>query len=170
MSRDSFMKYRRISAMCGLVLSLALCAFALGGCELFAEDSPRLVIKNESLAPITRVEFWKETPETKKIGNRVGAALIKQVTDFKNYFTHLKEYIAALREYAVAANKVIQTTPPLIVDETIISVGGSGSWGLEAGKSYIARVNGVLSPVSMNRGSLNTVYVFDGKNLSEKER
>ncbi|MDR1252156.1 MAG: hypothetical protein LBK62_08300 [Treponema sp.] len=164
------MKYLQISAMGGLVLSLALCALALGGCELFAKDPPRLVIKNESPTPITRVEFWKETPETEEIGNRVGVALIKQVTDFNNYFTHLKEYIVALHEYAVAADKVAQTTPPLIADGTVISVGGSGSWDLEAGKSYIARVNGVLSPVSMNRGSLDTVYVFDGKNLSEKER
>jgi hypothetical protein len=165
------MKYHRIATACGFALSLVLCAFALGGCELFVEDPPpQLVIKNESSGPITRVEFWEETPELETINSRAGEAFFKQFTDIANCLKHTAEYIAALYEYEVAAKKVAQTMSPLIEDNTVIPVGGSRSWDLETGKGYIVRVNGVLSSATMNRGSLDTVYVFDGKDLLENER
>jgi hypothetical protein len=162
------MKYRQTALACGFVLSLVLCAFALGGCELFAEDPPRLVIRNESPGPVTSVEFWEETPELSEIGVRYAKAFVKQFTDPGNFLIHVAEYITALAEYIVVADKVTQTTPSLIKDDTVIPVGGSRSWDLDADESYIARINGKLAHVSMNRGSIDTVYVFDGENLGER--
>jgi hypothetical protein len=165
------MKYRRISAMCTLAFSLVLCAFALCGCDLFTEDPPQLVIKNESPDPITSVEFWEETPELEAIGRRAGEAFFKQFTDYANFPRHMAEWIAATVEYAAAANKVAQTTPPVIEDNTVIPVGGSRSWDLDQDESYFVRINDDgVHPVDMNSGSLDTVYVFDGERLQEEKK
>jgi hypothetical protein len=164
------MKYYRIADVWALALSLLLCAFALGGCELFAEDPPQLVIKNASLGPIICIEFWEETPELEEIGNRGAEAFIKQFTDPDNFLIHMAELWAVAFEYGVAAGSVAETTPPFIKDETVIPAGSSRSWDLETERSYIVRVNNVeIYPASMNRGSMDTVYVFDGENLSEKK-
>jgi hypothetical protein len=162
------MKYHRIAAAWALALSPVLYAFALGGCDLFAEDPPRLVIENASPGPITSVAFWEETAELEEINTRFQEAVLKQFTDFDNLPIHMAESIAILIEYIIAAGKVAQTTPPLIKDDTVIPSGGSRSWDLETDKTYIARINRGLHPVSMNRGSIDTVYVFDGNNVSEK--
>jgi hypothetical protein len=133
------------------------------------EDPPRLIIRNESTDPIVNVEFWGETPELKKIRARGSEALLKQFTDWENLPIYMATYTEALLEYGVVASKMAQTTPPLIEDATVIPSGGSCSWDLEAGETYIARVNNSgLFPVTKNEGSLDTVYVFDGQELGEE--
>jgi hypothetical protein len=163
------MKYHQIIAACGLALLLVLCAFALGGCDLFVKDTPRLVIRNESSGDITTVEFWKETPEAKEISAKAGESLLKQFTDPDNFITHLSNSIKALKEYTEVADKITRTTAPLIDDSTVIPAGGSRSWELETDESFVARVNGKVHSVSTDRGSMDTVYVFNGENLT-KER
>ncbi|MDR2070253.1 MAG: hypothetical protein LBP81_02400 [Treponema sp.] len=42
---------------------------------MFAEDPPKLVIKNASPSPITKVAFWEPTPELEEINDRFGKDL-----------------------------------------------------------------------------------------------
>jgi hypothetical protein len=158
-----------------LALSLALCAFALGGCELFHElffeedPPPRLVIKNESLgfANITKIEFWEETPAAREAAEKMTLALVKMSLDIQNFPARLAEFTLAVIEYEKASYEVLQQ-PPLLTYSTVISYGDSRTFDLDPDKGYTVRVNdGKACPVYL-KDKGDTVYVFDGKYLAEE--
>jgi hypothetical protein len=167
------MKYHRIVTACGLVLLLVICAFTLGGCELFFEKDPppRLVVRNKSLGldDISKIEFWVETPEAREAGEKMALAFLKLGFDWNvtHLPEHLKEIGLTMDEYAKATSTIIQN-PPLLLYDTVISYEESCSFDLDSGKSYVTRINGkVLSSVSIHDTG-DTVYVFNGSLLKEE--
>jgi hypothetical protein len=163
------MKHRQIISAYGFALSLALCAFTLGGCELFPEDSPQLVIKNESLGGITSVEFWEETPEAREIGSKAADACIKIFIDPAHSFEHLIDFAIFQVQYEIAMADIVKTTPPLLKDTAVIPYDGSRSYELDSGQSYAARINGDTWAHVYLYKTRDTVYVFDGEYLTGKE-
>jgi hypothetical protein len=168
------MKHRRIFTACGFAFSLVICAFTLGGCELlyalFPEDSPpQLIIKNESLGGITSVKFWEETPEAREMGSKAADACIGMFIDPAHFFEHLIDFTVWQIKYEIAMTDIVKTTPPLLNDTAVIPYDGSRSYELDSGRSYAARINGdTWSHVYLN-STRDTVYVFDGEYLTQKE-
>jgi hypothetical protein len=157
--------------------ALALCALALGGCDLFFEQEPppRLVIKNESLGfdDISKIEFWEETPEARKAGWDMTLAFIVIWTNPTNPWHVASQTVKcaeAVVKYTEAVSEIVKN-PPLIIYDTVIPPGESCVLdSLNPAKSYVARVNDKrLSSVKLNdKGDI--VYVFnDNDNPMKKQ-
>jgi hypothetical protein len=166
------MKHRRIITACGFALSLVLGAFTLAGCELFPEDpTPQLSIKNESFYDITALEFWESTPEIAEKGGvmiKAYALMMLSVSDYAQFLKNTAAFLLACAEYEEALSELTQT-PPLLKDTTAIPYKGSRSYDIDLSKSYAARVNGDKLAFVHPDSKKDTVYVFNGDQLTKKE-
>jgi hypothetical protein len=120
---------------------------------------------------ITKLEFWEETPEAQEAGVKMGLAFVSiwlYPTNPEYVIAQSAKFGAAAAEYGKATSKITQN-PPLITYNTAIPYGESRTLDLlDPEKSYVVYINGkVLSSVSV-KDKGDTVYVYDGKLMTEE--